>query len=99
MMVYLEEGMKIERDKLIRKLLDIQYQRNDYDFHRGTFRVRGDIVEVFPAYEDSSSMRIEFFDDKVESLQEFDPMRGRCIGEWIGWLSTLQVITSPMRLH
>jgi len=77
MMVYLEEGMKIERDYLLRKLVDIQYQRNDYDFHRGTFRVRGDIVEVFPAYEDSSSMRIEFFDDKVESLQEFDPMRGK----------------------
>ncbi|MFB3107828.1 MAG: excinuclease ABC subunit UvrB, partial [Candidatus Binatia bacterium] len=77
MMVYLEEGMKIERDYLLRRLVDIQYQRNDYDFHRGTFRVRGDIVEVFPAYEDSSSMRIEFFDDKVESLQEFDPMRGK----------------------
>ncbi len=77
MMVYLEEGMKIERDYLLRKLVDIQYQRNDYDFHRGTFRVRGDIVEVFPAYEDSSSIRIEFFDDKVESLQEFDPMRGK----------------------
>jgi len=77
MMVYLEEGMKIERDYLLRKLVDIQYQRNDYDFHRGTFRVRGDIVEVFPAYEDSSSIRIEFFDDKVELLQEFDPMRGK----------------------
>ncbi len=77
MMVYLEKGMKIERDYVLRKLVDIQYQRNDYDFHRGTFRVRGDIVEVFPAYEDSSSMRIEFFDDKVESLLEFDPVRGK----------------------
>jgi len=77
MMVYLEKGMKIERDYVLRKLVDIQYKRNDYDFHRGTFRVRGDIVEVFPAYEDSSSMRIEFFDDKVESLLEFDPVRGK----------------------
>ena len=52
MMVYLEEGMTINRDQMLRKLVDIQYQRSDYDFHRGTFRVRGDIVEIFPAYED-----------------------------------------------
>ncbi len=76
MMAYLEEGMEIERDQVLRKLVDIQYQRNDYDFHRGTFRVRGDMVEVFPAYEDRSSIRIEFFDDKIESLVEFDPIRG-----------------------
>ncbi len=77
MMVYLEEGMKMERDVVLRKLVDIQYQRNDYDFHRGTFRVRGDVVEVFPTYEDSSSIRMEFFDDRIESLQEFDPVRGK----------------------
>src|SRR5437764_2428513 len=50
LMVYLEEGMEIERDRMLRKLVDIQYQRSDYDFYRGTFRVRGDIVEIFPAY-------------------------------------------------
>jgi excinuclease ABC subunit B len=77
MMVYLEEGMEIDRDLVLRKLVDIQYQRSDYDFHRGTFRVRGDILEVFPAYEDTSSVRIEFFDDKIESLHEFDPIRGK----------------------
>ena len=77
LMVYLEEGMRIDRDRMLRKLVDIQYERVDYDFHRGTFRVRGDTVEVFPAYEDKSSLRIEFFDDVVESLLEVDPLRGK----------------------
>jgi excinuclease ABC subunit B len=77
LMVYLEEGMEIDRDRVLRKLVDIQYQRNDYDFYRGTFRVRGDIVEVFPAYEDSSAVRIEFFGDKIEGLFEIDPLRGK----------------------
>ncbi len=77
LMVYLEEGMRIDRDHMLRKLVDIQYERVDYDFHRGTFRVRGDTVEVFPAYEDRSALRIEFFDDVVESLLEVDPVRGK----------------------
>src|SRR5919201_886415 len=77
MMVYLEEGNTIARDQMLRKLVDIQYQRSDYDFHRGTFRARGDIVEVFPAYEDSSALRIEFFDDTIEVIQEIDPIRGK----------------------
>jgi excinuclease ABC subunit B len=77
LMVYLEEGMEIERDRVLRKLVDIHYQRSDYDFHRGTFRVRGDVVEIFPAYEDSSALRIEFFGDRVESLVEIDPIRGK----------------------
>src|SRR5438445_5648565 len=74
-MVYLEEGTTIPRDQMLRKLVDIQYQRSDYDFYRGTFRVRGDIVEVFPTYEDSSALRIEFFDDTIEAIQEIDPIR------------------------
>ena len=77
MMVYLEAGTVINRDQMLRKLVDIQYQRSDYDFHRGTFRVRGDIVEIFPAYEDSSALRIEFFDDTVEAIREIDPIRGK----------------------
>ena len=77
LIVYLEEGMRIDRDRMLRKLVDIQYERVDYDFHRGTFRVRGDTVEVFPAYEDRSALRIEFFDDVVESLLEVDPVRGK----------------------
>ena len=61
----------------MRKLVDIQYQRSDFDFHRGTFRVRGDIVEIFPAYEDSSALRIEFFDEQIETIHEIDPIRGK----------------------
>ena len=79
MMVYLEEGMTIQRDQMLRKLVDIQYQRSDYDFHRGTFRVRGDIVEIFPAYEDRSGLRIEVFDDRIESIAEIDPIRGKAL--------------------
>jgi excinuclease ABC subunit B len=77
MMVYLEEGMVINRDQMLRKLVDIQYQRSDYDFHRGTFRVRGDIVEIFPAYEDRSALRVELFDETIESISEIDPIRGK----------------------
>ena len=79
LMVYLEEGTSINRDQMLRKLVDIQYQRSDYDFHRGTFRVRGDIVEVFPAYEDRSALRIEFFDETIESISEIDPIRGKVL--------------------
>jgi excinuclease ABC subunit B len=79
MMVYLEERMTINRDQMLRKLVDIQYQRSDYDFHRGTFRVRGDIVEIFPAYEDRSALRIEFFDDSIESIGEIDAIRGKLL--------------------
>jgi excinuclease ABC subunit B len=77
LMVYLEEGSRIQRDQMLRKLVDIQYERSDFDFHRGSFRVRGDIVEIFPAYEDSSALRIEFFDDRVETIHEIDPIRGK----------------------
>jgi len=77
MMVYLEAGSRIQRDQMLRKLVDIQYQRSDFDFHRGTFRVRGDIVEIFPAYEDSSALRIEFFDEQIETIHEIDPIRGK----------------------
>jgi excinuclease ABC subunit B len=79
MLVFLEEGQIIDRDRVLRKLVDIQYQRNDYDFHRGTFRVRGDTVEVFPAYEENHAVRIEFFGDQVESIQEIDPLRGKVL--------------------
>jgi excinuclease ABC subunit B len=77
LMVYLEEGAAIQRDVMLRKLVDIQYQRSDYDFHRGTFRVRGDIVEIFPAYEDMSALRVEFFDETIEAIHEIDPLRGK----------------------
>ena len=79
MLVFVEEGQTIERDRVLRKLVDIHYQRNDYDFHRGTFRVRGDTIEVFPAYEESRAVRIEFFGDQIETLSEIDALRGKVI--------------------
>jgi excinuclease ABC subunit B len=72
----IEKGQEFLRDRFIRSLIDIQYERNDIDFHRGTFRVRGDTIEVFPPYEEDRAIRIEFFGDTVESIHEFDPLRG-----------------------
>ena len=73
------QGDTIDRDDFLRSLVSIQYQRNDIDFKRGTFRVRGDIVEVFPAHEDSQVVRFEFFDNEIDSIQLVDPLRGRVI--------------------
>ncbi len=79
LLVRLEQGMTLDRNQLLRRLVDIQYSRNDVDFHRGSFRVRGDTVEVFPAYEEDRALRIEFFGDEVESISEVDPLRGKLI--------------------
>lgn len=81
MVLHLKKGEEIDRNWVIRKLVEIQYQRNDYDFHRGTFRVRGDRVEVFPVSEEDKAYRIEFWGDEVERIVEFDPFRGRVLGE------------------
>ncbi len=78
MLVYLEEGCEIDRDIMLHKLVEIQYQRNEIDFHRGTFRVRGDVVEIFPAYSDTA-IRVEFFGDLIESIAEVDPLTGKRI--------------------
>ena len=79
MLVVLERNDEIERDVMLRKLVDMQYQRSDYDFARGTFRVRGDVVEIYPAYEEGRAVRVEFFGDTVERISEIDPLRGRVI--------------------
>lgn len=76
MLVDLAVGMELDRNALLQKLVDIQYQRNDTDFHRGTFRVRGDSVEIFPAYEEDLALRIEFFGDEIDAISEIDPLRG-----------------------
>ena len=76
MKVEIEEGMNIERDTVLANLVAMQYERNDIDFHRGTFRVRGDRVEVFPAYEDSLALRIDFFGDQIEAISEIDSLKG-----------------------
>jgi excinuclease ABC subunit B len=79
LLIRLEQGMELDRNQLLRRLVDIQYGRNDIDFHRGTFRVRGDTVEVFPAYEEDRALRIEFFGDEIETISEIDPLRGQVI--------------------
>ncbi|HEX7488740.1 MAG TPA: excinuclease ABC subunit UvrB, partial [Anaeromyxobacteraceae bacterium] len=77
----LERGQEFVTNRFIRSLIDIQYERNDLDFHRGTFRVRGDTIEVFPPYEEERAVRIEFFGDVIEKITEFDPLRGVTLGE------------------
>ena len=74
-------GMEIDRNQLLRKLVDIQYQRNDIDFKRGTFRVRGDIVEVFPASKEEQCIRIEFFGDEIDRIREINYLTGEVINE------------------
>lgn len=79
MHVYAERGMDTDRSAFLKKLVEMQYSRNDVDFHRGAFRVRGDVVDVFPAYEAETALRFEFFGDTIESITEIDPLRGKAI--------------------
>ncbi|MFO7576497.1 MAG: excinuclease ABC subunit UvrB [Pelovirga sp.] len=79
MLVELRTGMELDRNGFLHRLVEIQYERNDVDFHRGTFRVRGDSVEIFPAYEEKRALRIEFFGDEIDSISEIDPLRGQVI--------------------
>ena len=81
MVVSLRTGMEIERNKLLHRLVDIQYERNDIDFTRGTFRVRGDVVEIFPASRDEHCMRVEFFGDEIDRIREVDALTGEIMGE------------------
>src|SRR5713101_3603611 len=79
MLLYVEEGADIRREAILKKLVEIQYQRNDTDFHRGTFRVRGDVVEIFPASSEDQSLRIELFGDQVDAIHEIDPLTGKSL--------------------
>ncbi|EMG28340.1 excinuclease ABC subunit UvrB [Listeria fleischmannii] len=81
LVVSLRPGMEISRDKLLRRLVDIQYDRNDIDFQRGRFRVRGDVVEIFPASRDEHCIRVEFFGDEIERIREVDALTGEITGE------------------
>lgn len=74
--IFFHQGEEYGRDTLLKKLVEIQYERNDTDFHRGTFRVRGEVIEVFPAYDNDKALRIEFFGDEIEAISEIDPLRG-----------------------
>ncbi|MEK4424153.1 excinuclease ABC subunit UvrB [Solibacillus sp. FSL K6-1523] len=81
MVVSIRTGMEIERNQLLRKLVDIQYERNDINFTRGTFRVRGDVVEIFPASRDEQCVRIEFFGDEIDRIREVDALTGEILAE------------------
>lgn len=79
MRLTLEVDMTCSREKLLRQLVDMHYNRNDYDFHRGVFRVRGDRVEIFPAYEEDVAIRVDLFGDQIEGLVEIDPLKGSAV--------------------
>ncbi len=79
MLVLFQNQAEVSRDEILSRLVEIQYERNDYDFSRGTFRVRGDVIEIFPAYEEERAVRIEFFGDTIDSIAEIDPLRGKII--------------------
>ncbi|PKG46138.1 MULTISPECIES: excinuclease ABC subunit UvrB [unclassified Planococcus (in: firmicutes)] len=81
LVVSLRKGMEIERNQLLRKLVDVQYERNDINFIRGTFRVRGDVVEIFPASRDERCLRVEFFGDEIDRIREVDALTGEIIGD------------------
>ena len=79
--VSLRVGMEMDRNQLLRNLIDIQFERNDIDFQRGRFRVRGDVVEIFPASRDERALRVEFFGDEIERIREVDALTGEITGE------------------
>ena len=81
MIISLRPGMEKDRDEVIRKLIDIQYDRNDMDFHRGTFRVRGDVLEIFPAEESEKAVRVEFFGDEIDRITQIDTLTGAILCE------------------
>ena len=81
MIIPVEVGQHMSMDALITRLVEVQYERNDYDFHRGTFRVRGDVLEIIPAYHHERALRIEFFGDDIDSIREVDPLTGDVLAE------------------
>lgn len=81
LVVSLRVGMEIERNQLLHRLVDVQYERNDIDFKRGTFRVRGDVVEIFPVSRDQHCIRVEFFGDEIDRIREVDALTGEILGE------------------
>ena len=77
MLLYLEEGRGLSRSDILKKLVEIQYDRNDYDFSRGTFRVRGDVIDIFPVHEEDTAIRVELFGDDIESIWQIDTLRNK----------------------
>ncbi len=101
MVLYLEEDLSVSRDEVLRNLVDILYQRNDLDFYRGEFRVRGDVVDVFPAYEERKAIRIEFWGDTIDQLTEIDALTGKPIKriKRAAIYPSSHYVTSPPRMR
>ena len=85
MLIQLKTGESFRRDHLLRQLVDVQYKRNDVDFHRGTFRVRGDVVEIFPVDAEDRAVRVEFWGDDIDRISEIDPLRGKVLRDLPGY--------------
>ena len=79
MVLHIDRGEQIDQRNLLRRLAELQYQRNDIDFHRGTYRVRGDVIDIFPAESDEEAIRVELFDDEIEQISQFDPLTGEIL--------------------
>jgi excinuclease ABC subunit B len=101
MLLHLRRGESIKRHKLLHALIELQYERNDIDFHRGRFRVRGDVVEVFPAHEENRAIRIEFWDDEIEAIRAIDPLRGEvlCDLDGVGFYPNSHYVTGSEQLR
>ncbi|MEG0051229.1 MAG: excinuclease ABC subunit UvrB [Terrisporobacter sp.] len=101
LMLSLRPGMEIDRDDLIRKLIEIQYERNDINFIRGTFRVRGDILELFPASDDEKAIRIEFFGDEIDRIVEIDYITGKILGtrNYVAIFPASHYVTTPEKVE
>lgn len=101
LMVSLRPGMERDRDEIIKKLIEIQYERNDINFNRGTFRVRGDILEIFPASNDERAIRIEFFGDEIDRITEIDYVTGKIVGtrNHIVIFPASHYVTTPERVE
>ncbi len=100
MLLRLELGQTVRRKAILAKLVELQFERNDTDFHRGTFRVRGDVVEIFPAHESDRALRVELFGDEVEAISEIDPLRGARLQElqWVTVFPASHYVLPPDRM-
>ena len=101
MMLSLRPGMEIDRDDVIKRLVEIQYERNDVNFTRGTFRVRGDVLEIFPAGDDEKAIRIEFFGDEIDRITEIDYLTGKIVGKrnHVAIFPASHYVTTPEKIE
>ena len=101
MMLSLRPGDEKDRDDVIKRLIEIQYERNDINFTRGTFRVRGDVLEIFPAGDDEKAIRVEFFGDEIDRITEIDYITGKIVGtrSHVAIFPASHYVTTPERIE